>query len=318
MSAEPTKALTARPNPEGGPAWAPNGRQIAFVGGHLERTRSKMSLYVADGQHVHRLAVCGSCGKFEGGRLGWSPDSKSIVFRKDAGRLVRQSLWVVGAAGGTPHRLTDCSRAPCAAVDPVWSPDGGLIAFSGISRGGSSHGLHTMHANGSQPTRIADGWNPQWSPDGRHIVFEGTGGIELAGADGSALRLLYRWTDGPGTGPRRPFLVTRRNPDRVLQNTWNAGALLGRGMDDQAGRFRRNAGLPLPLLRRHLGAADLVARRAHDRPLNRSGRLLLGGRRSELVARLPERLQSNPPAGGLLVSIDHSFTYEIRDLASFL
>jgi TolB protein len=187
------------------PAWSPGGTRVAFVRGFPggPNTNGRMSVYVAapKGGGAHRLASCGGCGGQWGALLGWSPDGTRVAFSRDAGPTGQEALWVVAAAGGRPHRLTDCRPAWCADVDPVWSPDGQLIVFERITHERRwGHRLYTIRPDGGGLTKIANGADPQWSPDGTRIAFDGHGGIEVANADGSDARLVYAQTkyESPG------------------------------------------------------------------------------------------------------------------------
>jgi Tol biopolymer transport system component len=185
-----------------GPAWSPDGTQLAFIrgrvpsGGHV----GLMSVYVAaaDGRDLRRLASCGYC---VGGQLSWSPDGKWIVFsRSDAPPGTRpngESLWVVTAAGGRPRRVTDC-RAQCLDGAPSWSPNGNLIAFqrSPDVPITTAVWLYTVRPDGSDLHKIASqGVSQEWSPNGRQIAFAtsaapGRPRLEIANADGSDAHVL--------------------------------------------------------------------------------------------------------------------------------
>jgi len=100
---------------------------------------------------------------------------------------------VVAVDGGPARRLTkDGGRDS----RPVWSPDGGQIAFAS-DRSGSPE-LFVMDADSGAPTRIAAqplSADPfAWSPDGGRIAFaSGTYGarrILVVDADGGGLRAL--------------------------------------------------------------------------------------------------------------------------------
>jgi Tol biopolymer transport system component len=184
-------------------AWSPDGRRLAFVrgrvGGANERSDMFLSVVAADGRGARRLAFCGLCGEQYGGHLGWSPDAKRIAFSRDAGPA-GDSLWVVAAAGGSAHRLTDC-RVGCADVQPAWSPHAHLLLFQHITNTPGTSGLYTVRPDGSSLTRITNGQDPEWSPDGRLIAFDsGPDSIAVANADGSHVHLLLAGALGSGPG----------------------------------------------------------------------------------------------------------------------
>jgi Tol biopolymer transport system component len=63
----------------------------------------------------------------------WSPDGRWIAF--DSTAAGSPDVYVIGAAGGTPRRLT---MEPLADIEPSWSHDGKWIYFVS-DRGGQSH-----------------------------------------------------------------------------------------------------------------------------------------------------------------------------------
>jgi hypothetical protein len=72
--------------------------------------------------------------------------------------------------------------------------------------------------------------------------------------------------------PQCSLLVSRRQEARVLQHTGRAGRLRGRGLDDECRRLGPAASLPLRLLHRRMGRADLVARRPTEAAASDSAR----------------------------------------------
>jgi Tol biopolymer transport system component len=204
--------------------------------------RSTFSLYLRDAEgSVRRLVGCGSCGRYFGGRLSWSPDGSRIAFSRDSGPRGTQSLWAVDTAGGTLRRLTECQS--CADVSPDWAPSGRLIVFSRFAGGGSS--LYTVRADGSHLTKVTNSaanpqWspgseaaaNPQWSPDGRKIAFSGSDKIFIVDADGSDQRLLLDGTAGSGPGvpswspdgTKLAFFNTPGGPGQFMAEVWTMTA----------------------------------------------------------------------------------------------
>ena len=79
-------------------------------------------------------------------------------------------LWTVPREGGEAIRLT---TAPGTETNPVFSPDGSTIAFTGEYDGNVD--LYTVPVQGGVPKRLT--WHPApdvvlgWSPDGKKILF---------------------------------------------------------------------------------------------------------------------------------------------------
>jgi Tol biopolymer transport system component len=134
------------------PAWAPDGRSIAFTNC---RNPNSCRIYTmrADGTHVR--AVRGAFGYGP----AWSPDGKKLLFSG------RSSLMMVNLGGGGLTALNGVS----AAHQPDWSPDGRRVAYANLPdvyvidlQSGRRRGLHVGN---SLKSGVA------WSPDGREIAF---------------------------------------------------------------------------------------------------------------------------------------------------
>jgi TolB protein len=152
--------LTATPDNEMVPSWAPSGRQIAYI--RVSDQQTTLWVMSADGSNPRQLADSARAY-----RPAWSPDSHRLAFVSD--RDGNLEIYTVAATGGTPERLT---RDPSDDYAPSWSPDGGWIAFVSTRQGGSS--LYLMRLDGSSLVRLthtASDTEPYWSPDGRAIAF---------------------------------------------------------------------------------------------------------------------------------------------------
>jgi tricorn protease len=79
-------------------------------------------------------------------------------------------LWSVGRNGGEAKRLTS---SPGTETDPVFSPDGSQIAFTGEYDGNTD--VYVMLATGGSPKRLT--YHPGadvavgWTPDGKQVLF---------------------------------------------------------------------------------------------------------------------------------------------------
>lgn len=79
-------------------------------------------------------------------------------------------LWIVDREGGDARRLTTALGAE---VNPRFSPDGSMVAFTGEYDGNTD--VYVIPAEGGEPVRLT--WHPgadivqDWTPDGEHVIF---------------------------------------------------------------------------------------------------------------------------------------------------
>jgi TolB protein len=150
------------------PAWSPDGSQLAFMssqGGDPE-------IYIADadGAHLHRITFAVGVNTSP----AWNPKTgKQIVFVSD--RAGNPVLYLSNSDGSNVEKidLPDMGYV----IDPSWSPNGQLIAFS-WRRPSGNYDIYAMDLVSHQLIELTRdaGRNerPSWSPDGRHLVFEST------------------------------------------------------------------------------------------------------------------------------------------------
>jgi Tol biopolymer transport system component len=155
-----------------------------------------------------------------GSKPTWSPDGTKIAFTQ------ADDIYVMNADGSNQTNLTN---DPAWEGRPAWSPDGTKIAFDS-GRDGNSE-IYVMNAaDGSDVSRLSEGFMPAWSPDGTKIAFasypDGTWREEIYvmnAADGSDVsRLTYsdrvsdlwpRWSpDGTKIAYARSWEGTWRRP----------------------------------------------------------------------------------------------------------
>jgi dipeptidyl aminopeptidase/acylaminoacyl peptidase len=189
--------VTAGPSArrERDPAWAPDGRSIAFVSD--AEGKDSPQLYVANADDAQPVAR--KLGRFSGAlqRPRFSPDGRTIAVLYTEGaahpgpleavvavtgeaesRVPVSRLELVDVATGETRAL---SRADLHVHEYDWSADGARFAVVGSAAPGDRHWwtskLYVVdEATGadrvvlSPPTQIAE---PRWSPDGRSIAFIG-------------------------------------------------------------------------------------------------------------------------------------------------
>lgn len=124
--------------------WSPSGRRIAFwdYGG--------IEIANADGSGVHLLFA-----QTESDNLGapsWSPDGKKLVFFDLAGdqqgSAFSGEVWTINTDGSAEKRLYTSGCCLGESADPIWSPDGQMVAFS-ASTDKAGGGTFVINADGS-------------------------------------------------------------------------------------------------------------------------------------------------------------------------
>jgi len=160
------------------PAWRPDGREILFSstrGGTIGVWKT-----APDGASLARIC--------DGDQADWSPDGKSIVFRR-GGRLYTREL-----AGAKEMCITPADWPHPSG--PSWSPDGKTIAFA--CRWQGDNAIYLVDAGGGKPRTVYDkkgACEPRWSPDGKRLLYETETHIATIEPDGTGNRLVT-WFGG--------------------------------------------------------------------------------------------------------------------------
>ncbi|MBZ5701511.1 MAG: translocation protein TolB [Acidobacteriia bacterium] len=170
------------------PAWSPDGSQIIFS----SSMQGTPELFVMDanGNRPKRLTFASGASTSP----AWNPKTgQTVAFVSDRGGIPQ--LYMMNADGTNAQKmdLPDMGYV----IDPAWSPNGQLLAFS-WRRPNGNYDLYVMEAATRQIVELTRdaGRNerPSWAPDGRHLVFESTRGgsrqIWEMLADGTQARQL--------------------------------------------------------------------------------------------------------------------------------
>jgi len=179
------------------PAWSPDGSQIMFMSsmyGNPELITTDTS-----GARPKRLTYSNGANTSP----SWNPKTgQQVAFVSDRGGTPQLYIMNVDGTNQTKVDLPDKGYV----IDPAWSPNGQLLAFS-WRRPNGNYDLYVMEIVTHELVELtldaARNERPSWAPDGRHIVFEstrtGTRQIWSMIADGTGARQLT--TQGQNESP---------------------------------------------------------------------------------------------------------------------
>ena len=157
-------------------AWSGDGKWIAFNEENPTETLA-LGIYVVstEGGKPKKIYENYRGDRMVNYRISLSPNGKTLAFSSVDLEKKEQHIYTIPVDGGSPKQLVNIQ-----AREPVFSPDGSMIAFvedKNLGRAGG--GLWVVSAQGGTPNKIADAVNatsPIWSPGGNMIAFLDDGG----------------------------------------------------------------------------------------------------------------------------------------------
>lgn len=176
------------------PRWSPDGQLIAF-----SRSGTPMVME-ADGSNIRTVmepepeSTASPC-KAPGFIGGWSPDSTHITYYSASVTRGIGEVCTIALDGSDLQVVV--SEPPGLHTEPVWSNDGGYLAYRSIRA--ENHDVYVIDLETGEERRLTDGprvdAEPEWSPDDEWIAFVSyrdypNSDIYIMRKDGSDVRRL--------------------------------------------------------------------------------------------------------------------------------
>ncbi len=220
------------------PAWAPNGKQLAYVSFEAR----KPTIYVHEVASGKRRLVA----NFKGSNSApaWSPDGKTLALTLSRDGGSQLNLLDLSVVGSEPRRIAQSGSID---TEPVFTADGKTIYF--VSDRGGSPQIYRVPVAGGNPERVTFGGtyniSPALSPDGRWLAYISrvSGAFKLHVmelASGSATAITDTIADErPSFSPNSRMLIyaTQQQGKEALMTTTLDGKIKAR-LAGQTGDIR--------------------------------------------------------------------------------
>jgi TolB protein len=182
--------LTSSTANETGPAFSPDGAQIAYYA-YNGNGPADIWLMAADGSNVRRITNTGSADERV---VTWSPEGTQLAYHSDADGDF--DIYVFDVNTGQTRNLTNSGFDD---LGPSWSPDGTRIAFHS-DEDNNFNEIFVINLDGSGRDQLTDGqWQaafPAWASDGSRMAFHAITGqnynIYAINADGEGFQTIFQ------------------------------------------------------------------------------------------------------------------------------
>ncbi|MGH9938211.1 MAG: protein kinase domain-containing protein, partial [Blastocatellia bacterium] len=212
--------LTTNPARDYCPAWAPDGRSVAFFRSlRSDSALPAMDIYLVSALGGAERKLAEGIRTSESPSLSWSPDGKFLAFADKSLPDGTDEIFLLEIGTGEKRRLTFPPAQISGDSTPAFSPDGRSLAFVRWVTSGVSD-LYLAPAAGGEPKRITFdnatirglAWTPN-GEDGEEIVFaserRGVSSLWRIGAAGGKPELVG------ATGSSVQFPVVSTRGDRL-------------------------------------------------------------------------------------------------------
>lgn len=150
------------------PAFAPDGRLIAFKAGFVGAPGPNLYVIRPDGTHRRQLTHDAEHNASDA-TPSFSPDGRTVVFSRRSGTrggldCCEQEIYAIGVGGRNERRLT---KAPGDAYNPAFSPDGRQIVLTRRAQRRwriDVVDLATGHERAITTGNLGDVSSPDWQP----------------------------------------------------------------------------------------------------------------------------------------------------------
>ncbi len=223
------KVAVTSPQPIISPAWAPDGKTLAYVSFETQ----KAVVYTQDTLTGARRAVANFRGT--NSAPAWSPDGQTlaVTLSRDSG----SQLYLIGRDGSNVRRITNTTAID---TEPTFSPDGRSLYF--VSDRGGSPQIYRAPVAGGNAERVTFGGSynisPAISPDGRTLAYISRQGnvfrlhaMDLGGSGGTPTALTDTSDDEhPSFAPNGKLIIyaSRAQGRDVLMTTTLDGRIKAR------------------------------------------------------------------------------------------